>query len=223
MADLNRQLQDYLAQSKGNGGGGGGGSSVPGGPQSQPRDEPEAPLGSGLRGWLGRMNPFPRPETWPWATEPGPEPDPDPWLPSGLSRWQRLVGSALCLLLAALCFGLAALYGSLLLLRKFALLWSLGSTFALAAAGFLRGPSRLLGEPDRRGLALLYLGSVGGTLYAALGLRSTLLTVLAAVVQLAAGGAYLLASLPGGAAGLRYVGGFLGGFVRRRVSKTLPV
>ncbi|XP_028586512.1 vesicle transport protein SFT2C [Podarcis muralis] len=213
MADLNRQLQEYLAQSKA-----GGSSAALSAPQNPPRDEAEKP-GSGLGTWLGRINPFPATETWPWAAEP----EPDPWLPTGLSRWQRLVGSALCLLLAALCFGLAALYGSLLLLRKFALLWSLGSTFALGAAGFLRGPSRLLGEPDRRGLALLYLASVGGTLYAALGLRSTLLTTLGAVVQLGAGGVYLLSSVPGGTTGLRYVGGFLGGAVRRSVSKTLPV
>nr|XP_060624120.1 vesicle transport protein SFT2C [Anolis sagrei ordinatus] len=217
MADLNRQLQEYLAQSKG---GVGGGGSVPVSvPQSSPREEAEKPA-SGLGSWLGRLNPFPSSaETWAF----GAEPEPEPWLPTGLSRWQRLVGSALCLLLAALCFGLAALYGSLLLLRKFALLWSLGSAFALGAAAFLRGPSRLLGEPDRRGLALLYLGSVGGTLYAALALRSTLLTTLGAAVQLAAGAAYLLSSVPGGAAGLRYLGGFLGGFVRRGVSKTLPV
>lgn len=213
MADLNRQLQEYLAQSKG-----GSGSAAPPTVQSPPQDKPEEP-GSGLGAWFGQMNPFPATGSWSWAAEP----EPDPWLPTGLSRWQRLVGSAMCLLVAVLCFGLAALYGSLLLLRKFALLWSLGSAFALGAAGFLRGPSRLLGEPDRRGLALLYLGSVGGTLYAALGLRSTLLTTLGAGIQLVAGGAYLLASLPGGAAGLRYIGGFVTGFLKRRVSKTLPV
>uniref|UniRef100_A0A8D0EAR0 Vesicle transport protein n=1 Tax=Salvator merianae TaxID=96440 RepID=A0A8D0EAR0_SALMN len=203
MADLNRQLQEYLAQSKG-GGSSSNLAALSTTPQSSPRDETERP-GSGWGAWINRINPFPAAETWTWAAEP--EPGSEPWLPTGLSRWQRLVGSALCLLLAALCFGLAALYGSLLLLRKFALLWSLGSAFALGAAGFLRGPSRLLGEPDRRGLAILYLGSVGGTLYAALALRSTLLTTLGAIVQLAAGGVYLLSSVPGGTTGLRYVGG----------------
>uniref|UniRef100_A0A8C8RS83 Vesicle transport protein n=1 Tax=Pelusios castaneus TaxID=367368 RepID=A0A8C8RS83_9SAUR len=214
MADLNRQLQEYLAQSKA-----GGGSGPAAAPLSSARQPPEdAEAGS----WLGRLSPFtgrsssPAAGSWPWAAEP------DPWLP-GLSRWQRLVGSGLCLVLAALCFGLAALYAPLLLLRarKFALLWSLGSAFALGAAGFLRGPSRLLREPSR-GL-LLYLGALGGTLYAALGLRSTLLTALGAAVQLAAIAGCLLALLPGGTAGLRYLGGLLGGFVRRRVSKTLPV
>ncbi|NXW41089.1 SFT2C protein, partial [Nyctiprogne leucopyga] len=126
---------------------------------------------------------------WPWAAEA------DPCLP-GLSRWQRLAGSGLCLLLAALCFGLAALYAPLLLLRarKFALLWSLGSLCALGAAALLRGPARLLREPSRG--FLLYLGALGGTLYAALGLRSTLLTALGAAVQLGAAAAALLALLP---------------------------
>ncbi|KAM3834626.1 vesicle transport protein SFT2C [Vipera latastei] len=215
MADLNRELQEYLAQSKG----GGSGSTVLSVPQTPPRDEAEE-TGSGLGVWLRRMNPFPATGTWSSSSS---DPEPDPWLPTRVSRWQRLVGSAVCLLLAALCFGLAAIYGSLLLLRKFALLWSLGSAFALGAAGFLQGPSRFLGDPERRGLAILYLGSLGGTLYAALGLRSTLLTVLGAVVQLGAGAAYLFSSLPGGTTGLRYVSSFLGSFVRRSVSKALPV
>ncbi|XP_067394950.1 vesicle transport protein SFT2C [Emydura macquarii macquarii] len=217
MADLNRQLQEYLAQSKA--GGGGSGPAAP--PPSSARPTSDD---AGAGTWLGRLSPFftgrssssPAAGSWPWAAEP------DPWLP-GLSRWQRLVGSGLCLVLAALCFGLAALYAPLLLLRarKFALLWSLGSAFALGAAGFLRGPSRLLREPSRG--SVLYLGALGGTLYAALGLRSTLLTALGAAAQLAAIAGCLLALLPGGPAGLRYLGGLLGGFVRRRVSKTLPV
>ncbi|KAM7160514.1 vesicle transport protein SFT2C [Macrochelys suwanniensis] len=221
MAELNRQLQEYLAQSKA-GSGPGPGPAIPS--SSRPTLD-AADAGGGT--WLGRLSPFfagrsssssssPAAGSWPWAAEP------DPWLP-GLSRWQRLVGSGLCLLLAALCFGLAALYAPLLLLRarKFALLWSLGSAFALGAAGFLRGPSRLLREPSRG--SVLYLGALAGTLYAALGLRSTLLTALGAAAQLAVIASCLLALLPGGPAGLRYLGGLLGGFVRRRVSKTLPV
>ncbi|XP_075793561.1 vesicle transport protein SFT2C [Pelodiscus sinensis] len=217
MADLNRQLQEYLAQSKAAGGPG------PAAPSSS-RPAPDAADAEGGT-WLGRLSPFfagraasaaPAAGQWPWAAEP------DPWLP-GLSRWQRLVGSGLCLALAALCFGLAALYAPLLLLRarKFALLWSLGSAFALGAAGFLRGPSRLLREPSRG--SLLYVGALAFTLYAALGLRSTLLTALGAAAQLAAIAGCLLALLPGGSAGLRYLSGLLGGFVRRRVSKALPV
>ncbi|NXL42717.1 SFT2C protein, partial [Podilymbus podiceps] len=192
MADLGRQLQEYLAQSKA---AAAGGSSTAPPPPPAGGSQEEAGSG-GLGAWLGPLNPFPpargAPSAaaapagagsgWPWAAEA------DPCLP-GLSRWQRLAGSGLCLLLAALCFGLAALYAPLLLLRarKFALLWSLGSLCALGAAALLRGPARLLREPSRG--FLLYLGALGGTLYAALGLRSTFLTALGAAVQLGAAAA----------------------------------
>ncbi|NXE97635.1 SFT2C protein, partial [Menura novaehollandiae] len=172
MADLGRQLHEYLAQSK---------AAAATGPSADPAppaaggSQEEAGDSGGLRAWLGALNPFPRGTSpvWPWAGEA------DPWLP-GLSHWQRLAGSGLCVLLAALCFGLAALCVPLLLLRarKFALLWSLGSLCALGAAALLRGPARLLREPGRG--VLLYLGALFGTLYAALGLRSTALTALGA-------------------------------------------
>ncbi|KAF1535688.1 Vesicle transport protein SFT2C, partial [Eudyptes schlegeli] len=230
MADLGRQLQEYLAQSKA--AAAAGGSSAAPAPPPAGCSQEETGSGGGLGAWLGPLNPF-QPgrgappavaapgsgpssgSSWPWATEA------DPCL-LGLSRWQRLAGSGLCLLLAALCFGLAALYAPLLLLRarKFALLWSLGSLCALGAAALLRGPARLLREPGRG--SLLYLGALGGTLYAALGLRSTLLTVLGAAVQLGAAAAAFLTALPGGAAGLRRLGGLLSAALRRR-GKALPV
>ncbi|XP_068001406.1 vesicle transport protein SFT2C [Melanerpes formicivorus] len=227
MADLGRQLQEYLAQSKA--ATTAGSSSIAS--ASPPAGCSQEETGSGgLGAWLGTLNPFSpgrgslstaadsgsaSGSGWPWAAEV------DPCLP-GLSRWQRLVGSGLCLLLAAVCFGLAALYAPLLLLRarKFALLWSLGSVCALGAGALLRGPTRLLREPSRG--FLLYLGALGGTLYAALGLRSTLLTALGAAVQLGAAAAALLAVLPGGAAGLRRLGGLLSAVLRRR-AKALPV
>ncbi|XP_030351859.1 vesicle transport protein SFT2C [Strigops habroptila] len=229
MADLGRQLQEYLAQSKATTAAA---SSAAPAPPPAGCSQEEAAGSGGLGAWLGPLNPFPpgrgappaaagpgsgsgSGSGWPWAAEA------DPCLP-GLSRWQRLAGSGLCLLLAALCFGLAALYVPLLLLRarKFALLWSLGSLCALSAAALLRGPARLLREPSRG--SLLYFGALGGTLYAALGLRSTLLTALGAAVQLGTAAAALLAALPGGAAGLRRLGGLLCAAVRRG-GKALPV
>lgn len=227
MADLGRQLQEYLAQSKA----AAASSAAPTPPPSVGCPQEEAGSGGGgLGAWLGPLNPFPpgrgaSPAAAATASGPGSgwlwSAEADPCLP-GLSRWQRLAGSGLCLLLAALCFGLAALYAPLLLLRarKFALLWSLGSLCALAAAALLRGPARLLREPGRG--SLLYLGALGGTLYAALGLRSTFLTALGAAAQLGTAAAALLTALPGGAAGLRRLAGLLSAALRRR-GKTLPV
>ncbi|XP_078002915.1 LOW QUALITY PROTEIN: vesicle transport protein SFT2C [Phascolarctos cinereus] len=228
MADLNRQLQEYLAQSKG----ASSADTVP----LLPAEEKEA-AGAGRTSsvgvWLGRANPFPGRggPGWAWLRGPAlppddPEPGPGPPCLPSLSRWQRLSATGVCLVLAALCFGLAALYAPMLLLRarKFALLWSLGSVFALAASALLRGgPAclRLLRceeRPSRTGL--LYLAALGGTLYAALGLRSTALTALGAASQVAALLAALFGLLPwGGGPALRYaLGGLCGGLAR-----TLPV
>ncbi|KAJ8274355.1 hypothetical protein COCON_G00089800 [Conger conger] len=155
--------------------------------------------------------------SWPWSSEP------DPCLP-GLSRSQRLVAFGVCILLSALCFGLSALYAPLLLLkaRKFALLWSLGSVFALLGAAVLRGPSKFITTPTPG--AAVYLCSLAGTLYAALSLHSTLLTALGAALQIAAIVGYVVALLPGGSKGIRFVGGLAASAIKRTVSgKTMPI
>ncbi|XP_066436026.1 vesicle transport protein SFT2C [Eleutherodactylus coqui] len=195
MADLNRQLQEYVAQSKA------GGSSVA---------SPEP----GWRAWFSAPSGS---LSWSWSPV-----EPDPLLP-GMSATQRLVAAGVCAAMAALCFGLAGLYVPLLLLRarKFAMLWSMGSALGLCSAGLLRGPNRLLREPEP--WALLYLAALGGTLYAALGLRSTPLTLLGAAAQIVTGAALLLGMLPGGAAGRRYISGLCGRLLQRGVSKALPV
>ncbi|KAJ3595785.1 hypothetical protein NHX12_005088 [Muraenolepis orangiensis] len=220
MAELNRQLQEYLAQSKH-----GGAKTVSQSGSSTTVDMEDADRavpGS----WFGKWSsPFPGGRgsppggqssggagfSWPWSTEP------DPCLP-GMSRKQRVVGFAVCLSFSALCFGLSALYAPLLLLyaRKFALLWSLGSLFALAGAALLRGPSRLLGRPTPG--AAVYVCALGGTLYAALGLHSTALTALGAVLQIAVIAGYVVSLLPGGSAGIRFLGGVAASAIKRTVT-----
>ncbi|XP_040613948.1 vesicle transport protein SFT2C [Mesocricetus auratus] len=200
MAELHRQLQDYLAQGK---------ASRPAAAEpllaagtKAAAEEPAA--GDGAAGaWLGR--PALR---WPWPRSPAEAPAGA--CAAKVTRGQRLAAGGLCLLLAALCFGLAALYAPVLLLRarKFALLWSLGSALALAGAALLRGGpacARLLrGEEAPSPRALAYAAALGATLYAALVLRSAALTALGACAQLAALLGALWGLLPwGGAAALR--------------------
>ncbi|KAG2462131.1 SFT2C protein, partial [Polypterus senegalus] len=222
MADLNRQLQEYLAQSKS-----GAKSSATLNSSTVDIGKIE-PTSTKEDSWFGRWSsPFSKTEhgghgqssgfSWTWTSEP------DPCLP-GMSRSHRLVAFALCVLMSALCFGLSALYVPVLLLkaRKFALLWSLGSLFALAGVAILRGPSTFFSAPSPG--AAVYLCALGGTLYAALGLHSTLLTALGAAVQVAAIVAYLVSLLPGGSAGIRFAGGMMATVLRRTVSgKILPV
>ncbi|KAJ0012210.1 hypothetical protein NQD34_013185 [Periophthalmus magnuspinnatus] len=219
MADLNRQLQEYLAQSKS------GKSASPSGSSTALDLGDEEPV---TGSWFGRWSsPFQRRESpssgsggsWPWST------DPDPCLP-GLSRRQRLVAFGVCAAFSALCFGLSALYAPLLLLyaRKFALLWSLGSLFAIAAVAMLRGPSKLLSGLPTSPAAAAYLCALGGTLYAALSLQSTALTALGAAVQVAVILGAVVSLLPGGAAGMRFMGGLAASAIKRTVSgKTMPI
>lgn len=190
MADLHRQLQEYLAQGR---------ADRPAAAEpllaADKAEEPEAGAGP-LGAWLGRAG-------LRWARSPA-EPAAEPACLPSVTRTQRLAASGVCLLLAALCFGLAALYAPALLLRarKFALLWSLGSALALAGGTLLRGGAacgRLLrGEEAPSRPALLYVLALGATLYAALRLRSTVLTALGACAQVGALGAALLGLLPPG-------------------------
>ncbi|XP_051250366.1 vesicle transport protein SFT2C [Dicentrarchus labrax] len=224
MAELNRQLQEYLAQSKG---GGTNTISQSGSSTAVDLDDPEPVSGSWFGRWSSPWTGSPSGQSsggsssfsWPWSA------DPDPCLP-GLSRRQRLLGSALCASFSALCFGLSALYAPLLLIyaRKFALLWSLGSLFAIAAAALLRGPSRLAaGLPTSPGAAV-YLCALGGTLYAALSLHSTVLTALGAALQVAVIVGSVVSLLPGGSAGIRFMGGMAASAIKRTVTgKTMPI
>uniref|UniRef100_A0A673H822 Vesicle transport protein n=1 Tax=Sinocyclocheilus rhinocerous TaxID=307959 RepID=A0A673H822_9TELE len=198
MAELNRQLQEYLAQSKI------GAKTISQSSSSTAIDidEPTSVPGSWFGRWSsplsgsssrgassgqGSSSSF----SWPWSSEP------DPCLP-GMSQSQRLIAFGTCIFFSALCFGLSALYAPLLLLkaRKFALLWSLGSVFALLRAAILK----LIATPTPG--AAVYLCSLVGTLYAALSLHSTLLTALGACLQISAIVGYIVALLPGGSAGV---------------------
>lgn len=155
--------------------------------------------------WLGRTALL-----WPWPRSSAEPPPAGSQCMPNVTRVQRVAAGGLGLLLAALCFGLAALYAPVLLLRarKFALLWSLGSVLALASAALLRGGpacGRILrGEEKPSRTALAYAATLSATLYAALVLRSTVLTALGACAQVAALLYALLGLLPwGGVTALR--------------------
>ncbi|XP_074505931.1 vesicle transport protein SFT2C [Sebastes fasciatus] len=242
MADLNRQLQDYLtrsgsqsgsqSQSKGTRTTSQSGSSTTVDlDQAEPDPVPGSWFGRWSRPWTGRPGPGPGPGSgpssggpgswsWPWSGSwSWSWSDPDPCLP--MSRSQRVLVLGVLVLLSLLCFSLAGLYAPLLLVysRKFALLWSLGSLFLLLAAGVLLGPGRLCSGLQNSPGAAWYLVSLCGTLYAALRLHSTALTALGAGLQVSVVLVYLVALLPGGTAGVRLLGGLLKTSIRR----SLPV
>ncbi|KAI9752343.1 MAG: protein transport protein sft2 [Lichina confinis] len=126
-----------------------------------------------------------------------------------LSRWDRILLFAGCNIGALVCFticfflfpGLAAFP------RKFAILWSMGSMLFLASWAALMGPrvylQHLLSGP-RLPFTAAYFGSIGLTLYFAIGLKSLLLTLFSSIIQLGCLLWYLISYFPGGSTGLRF-------------------
>ncbi|CAB4057144.1 unnamed protein product [Lepeophtheirus salmonis] len=129
-----------------------------------------------------------------------------------LNKKQRILGFGGSLCMGLLCFVLASLYFPILLLqsRKFALLFTLGSIFTLSSFSFLYGPWAhiqslfLLPKKDSLLRPSIFL-TLFGTLYAALGLQSTILTIIFAFVQVGALIWFVVSYIPGGQTGIEYL------------------
>ncbi|KAL3274659.1 hypothetical protein HHI36_016039 [Cryptolaemus montrouzieri] len=141
-----------------------------------------------------------------------------------LSRLQRLTFFGVCLCMGSLCFSLSLMYLPVLILkaRKFALLFTLGSFFFVLSFFFLWGPWSYLKHMFSREkifLTFTYGGTLFATLYCALHLQSTPLTVLFAVGQIISLFWTVIANVPGGASGLS----IFSKIFTRSVGNTLPV
>lgn len=126
-----------------------------------------------------------------------------------LSRWDRLLVFGVCLLGAAACFGLCFAILPLLALkpRKFAVLWSLGSLLFVISFGVLQGPVNYvvhLISPNRLPFTLAYFGSIIMTLVFSIGLKSALLTIFAAIIQVLAAIWYTVSYFPMGSQSLKF-------------------
>ncbi|CBX92302.1 hypothetical protein LEMA_P050080.1 [Plenodomus lingam JN3] len=91
--------------------------------------------------------------------------------------------------------------------------WSMGSLLFLGAWGVLMGPMQYLQHlisGPRLPFTAAYFGSIAMTLYFSLGLHSTILTFLAAVVQLVCLLWYVVSYFPMGSTGLRFAARFGG-------------
>ncbi|KEY67471.1 hypothetical protein S7711_02391 [Stachybotrys chartarum IBT 7711] len=125
-----------------------------------------------------------------------------------LSRWDRLLIFGACNLAALACFVICFTLFPVLSLRprKFVILWSVGSMLFLASFAAVMGPMNyvyhLLSTP-RLPFTTAYFGSIAMTLVFALKLHSTILTLFAALIQLACLAWYLVSYFPMGSTGLR--------------------
>ncbi|EGV63310.1 SFT2-domain-containing protein [Yamadazyma tenuis ATCC 10573] len=106
-----------------------------------------------------------------------------------LSRWDRMLifgltfgGSVCCYLICIFLFPILSLKP-----RKFALLWSLGSILFLVSFGVLQGTKAYilhLFSSTRIIFSIVFITSIMMTLVCSVGLKSTLLSIIFAVIQL---------------------------------------
>ncbi|QIX02452.1 hypothetical protein AMS68_007969 [Peltaster fructicola] len=130
-----------------------------------------------------------------------------------LSRWDRLLVFGGLNIAAAVLFIICFTLWPFLALRpaKFAILWSFASVMFLASWAVLMGPlayARHLLSAERLPFTATYLGSIGLTLYFAVGLQNQLLTLISSIVQLVALVWYAVSYFPMGSAGLRLAASF---------------
>ncbi|KAK8844064.1 hypothetical protein IAR55_006858 [Kwoniella newhampshirensis] len=128
-----------------------------------------------------------------------------------LSRWERFLGFLACCAGGMACFGVAFLFLPILAIkpRKFALAFTLGSLLFMLGFAILHGPWNHLKHilsPERIPFSLAYFGSLFLTLFFAVGVRSTIGTLVAAIIQVVALLSYLAAYFPGGITTLRFGG-----------------
>jgi len=151
----------------------------------------------------------------------------DSALPS-LSYKQRMIGFMTCLVLGLICFAWSTIYIPMLVFkaRKFALLFSLGSAFVMGAFGMMWGPwdtCAHLFSKERLTFTATYFGSLGATLYFAMGMQSTILTTIAASFQVMALLWFIVSYLPGGQTGLRYMSAMCGTMCKKTARSSLPI
>jgi len=139
-----------------------------------------------------------------------------------LTRFERLVGFACCLLASLLCFTLCFFMFPVLAMRprKFGMLWTMGSILFLVSFGVLQGPKTYLYHlisPNRILFTTVFMSSVVATLYSAVILKSSILTIFTSIIEIFAVIYYTVSYFPFGALTLTwftsYMVGYLGGFI----------
>uniref|UniRef100_A0A1D2AH93 Vesicle transport protein n=1 Tax=Auxenochlorella protothecoides TaxID=3075 RepID=A0A1D2AH93_AUXPR len=96
---------------------------------------------------------------------------------------------------------------------KFALTFSLGSGLILASLGALKGWRQMAGHmtaKERLPFTAAYLGSLVGTIYAAVVMHSYVFSIIFCVTQIITLLYYLASYFPGGATGVQYLVGGMG-------------
>lgn len=145
-----------------------------------------------------------------------------------LSNKERIMGFFLCLAFGTICFVMAFLLTPVLIVksRKFAVLFTLGSLFSLGSFSFLWGPwehIKHLLSLSRLPFTAAYIISIIATLYFALVMHSTILTIPCAITQVLALIWFLISYIPGGTTGFIFMAKLFSSLCTRTVTTTLDV
>lgn len=168
---------------------------------------PPPPPGSSFMDSVSSWNPFGDRIRLPMLEREEPQVQEPEWF--NLSRFERLAIFGLCLLGSIACFTLCFVLMPVLALkpRKFATLWTLGSLLFVISFGVLQGPvaytMHLVSAP-RLPFTVAFFGSIFLTLYFSVGLQSTILTLVATIIQAAAAIWYAVSYFPMGAQSLKF-------------------
>lgn len=136
----------------------------------------------------------------------------------------RLVWFAVCFGCGLSCFLISLLYLPVLILkaRKFVIFFTIGSLMIITSFAFLFGPVSHFKHTfsrERLPFTSSYLGSLFATLYVAVSLQSTTLTIIFAICQILSLIWYFVSYLPHGTTTMRYFASML----TRSLSSSLPV
>lgn len=135
-----------------------------------------------------------------------------------LSRLERIVGFGCCLGASLLCFVMSFFLFPVLALKptKFSFLWLMGSLLFVVSFGILQGPQAYLRHIFSAGRVVftcVFFGSVFTTMYCAVVLKSTILTILASVVEVFAILYYAFSYFPFGATTITWFTSYLVGYI----------
>ncbi|CAI5759958.1 unnamed protein product [Candida verbasci] len=128
-----------------------------------------------------------------------------------LSRWDRMLIFALCFAGSLCCWLICIFLFPILSLkpRKFAILWSLGSIFFIISFGVLQGVKEYmihLFSSTRIIFTIVFVSSIILTLISSLGLKSVILSIIFAVIQLISAIWYTVSYFPLGKQTLNLAG-----------------
>jgi hypothetical protein len=141
----------------------------------------------------------------------------------GLTRVQRYTAFAICIVAAVFLFFLAMFHLPFVVIRpaKFVVPYCMGSMFILVSFGFLHGfvsYSKHLLSPKKVVYSAWFSLATLGTLYAALSLKSYILTVVMALIQMAGMLTFIISYVPGGSSGISFMSTMIGSSIKSRFS-----